>query len=291
MIRPAPYQHFSAGGMSLLVHGLFIAFLLFGVSWRSLPQVPVEAELWSSLPEPLAPLPLPEPVIEAPPQVEMPPPVEKPVVEKPVVEKPAVEKADIALEQAEKKRQEAESLRLKEEARKLAEQERLAKEAGAQAEKLRQEQLRQEQLRRERERERKLMEQELARQAQEELDAEAVQLRGSLRAPPVDSGRQARLVGESQERIRSKILGYLRLPPNLSGNPEVVFKVALLPNGEVVSAQLLRSSGQPAYDREMERAILKASPLPLPGDREAAASFRDGLILKFRPREDAQAGR
>ena len=274
--------------MSLLVHGLFITFLLFGVSWRSLPQVPVEAELWNALPEPLAPLPLPEPVVEAPPPLEMPPvaqpAVEKPAVEKPVVEKPVVEKPDIALEQAEKKRQEAESRRLKEEEKKAAEQERLAKEAAAQVEKLRREQLRREQ-------ERKLVEQELARQAQEELDAEEAQLRSALRTQQASSSRQARLVGESQERIRAKILGYLRLPPNLIGNPEVVFKVTLLPNGEVVNAQLLRSSGQPAYDREMERAILKASPLPLPSDREAAAGFRDGLILKFRPREDALAGR
>lgn len=269
--------------MSLLVHGLFITFLLFGVSWRSLPQVPVEAELWNALPEPLAPLPLPEPVVEAPPPLEV-PPVVQPPVEKPVVEKPVVEKPDIALEQAEKKRQESESRRLKEEEKKAVEQERLAKEAAAQVEKLRREQLRREQ-------ERKLVEQELARQAQEELDAEEVQLRSALRTQQASSSRQARLVGESQERIRAKILGYLRLPPNLNGNPEVVFKVTLLPNGEVVNAQLLRSSGQPAYDREMERAILKASPLPLPSDREAAAGFRDGLILKFRPREDALAGR
>ena len=270
--------------MSVLVHGLFITFLLFGVSWRSLPQVPVEAELWNALPESLAPLPLPEPVVEAPPPLELPPvvqpPVERPVVDKPLVEKPVVEKPDIALEQAEKKRQEEDARRLKEEERKAAEQERLAKEAAAQVEKLRREQLRREQ-------ERRLVEQELARQAREELDAEEAQLRGVLHRQQVNNSRQARLVGESQERIRAKILGYLRLPPNLTGNPEVVFKVALLPNGEVVNAQLLRSSGQPAYDREMERAILKASPLPLPSDREAAAGFRDGLILKFRPREDA----
>lgn len=267
--------------MSLLVHGLFITFLLFGVSWRSLPQVPVEAELWNTLPEPLAPLPPPEPV----PAPEPPPPLETPPVVRPVVEKPVVEKPDIALEQAGKKRQEEEARRLqeeerKEEERKAVEQARLAQEAAAQEEKLRREQLR-------RERERKLVEQELARQAREELDAEEVQLRGALLRQQANSSRQARLVGESRERIRAKILGYLRLPPNLVGNPEVVFKVALLPNGEVVNAQLMRSSGQPAYDREMERAILKASPLPLPNDREAAAGFRDGLILKFRPREDA----
>ncbi|MCU0934314.1 MAG: hypothetical protein MUE86_07760 [Thiobacillaceae bacterium] len=40
----------------------------------------------------------------------------------------------------------------------------------------------------------------------------------------------------------------------------------------------------------MERAILKASPLPLPPEREAAQVFREGLILKFRPSAEAGGG-
>jgi colicin import membrane protein len=52
----------------------------------------------------------------------------------------------------------------------------------------------------------------------------------------------------------------------------------------------VKSSGQPAYDSEVERAILKASPLPLPGEKEAAAVFREGLTLKFRPLENGGGG-
>ena len=59
--------------------------------------------------------------------------------------------------------------------------------------------------------------------------------------------------------------------------------MTLLPNGEVRHAVLVKSSGQTAYDVEVERAILKASPLPLPNEKEAAAVFRGGLVLKFRP--------
>jgi colicin import membrane protein len=273
MTSAGSFQHVSAGSMSLLVHGLFVTFLLFGVSWRSLPHLPVEAELWSALPEPPAPLPaLPEPASLAPPEPAQ----------------PAAAKPDIALERAEKKRREQEAhqqeaLRLKEEARqelsrrRAEEAARVEKDKQEKQEKLHQEQVHREQTRRE-------MEQELARQAQDELDAEETQLRGALQKHQAKAGRQARLVGEFQDRIRSKILAYLRLPQNLSGNPEVVFNVTLLPNGEVVRAVLVRGSGQPAYDQEMERAILKASPLPLPNERDVAAVFRDGLILKFRPR-------
>ena len=291
MTPAGSFQHLSAGSMSLLVHGLFIAFLLFGVSWRSLPHLPVEAELWGALPEPPAPLPPlpPEPLPAA---------IPPPEVAKPEVAKPEPAKPDIALERAEKRRREQEvreqeALQRKEAARQAElqrqaeEDARVEKEKAAEAEKLRQEQRAQAR----RETERKLVEQQLARQAQEELDAEENQLRGALQKQQAKVSRQARLVGEFQDRIRSKILGYLRLPHNLTGNPEVIFNVTLLPNGEVVRAVMLRSSGQPAYDYEMERAILKASPLPLPNERDAAAVFRDGLILKFRPRENAPAGR
>lgn len=289
MTRAGPFQHVSAGGMSLLVHGVFVAFLLLGVTWRSQPQLPVEAELWSdlpvtsALPEPLpVPPPEPLPVVPSPPQPVKPEPV-----------KPEVVKPDIALERAEKKRlekaareqealqrQEAEAAARDEKARlQQVENERLA-----QLEKERQAQLRREQARREAER--KQMEQELARQAQEELAAEEAQLRGAQRQQQDRANRHARLVGEFQDRIRNKILGYVNLPHNLAGNPEVVFRVALFPNGDVRDVTLLRGSGQPAYDREMENAIRKASPLPLPNEREVAAVFREDLILKFRPRDE-----
>jgi colicin import membrane protein len=123
------------------------------------------------------------------------------------------------------------------------------------------------------------------------LAAEDASLQRQIQVLDANASRQAREVGEAQDRIRTRIRSYLRLPPNLAGNPESVFRVTLLPNGEVLQTQLLRSSGQASYDREVERAILKASPLPLPKDRGAAAVFRDGLILKFRPREEAAAGR
>ncbi|MDP2834671.1 MAG: cell envelope integrity protein TolA [Pseudomonadota bacterium] len=275
MNRASPFQHFSSGGMSLLVHGAFVGLLLMSVSWRSLPHLPVEAELWSALPDPPAVL-----VPALPPG----PPLEP--LPAPEVAKPALAKPDIALERAEKRRIAKEAREQLEWQRQAEEKTRIEKENAdrvAQAEKLRQVQLQGAQARRE-------MEQELSRQAREELDAEETQLRGALQRQQAGSRRQARLVGEFQDRIRGKILGYLRLPHNLSGNPEVIFRVALLPNGEVVRVTLVRGSGQPAYDQEMERAILKASPLPLPNERDVAAVFRDDLILKFRPREDASGG-
>ena len=72
------------------------------------------------------------------------------------------------------------------------------------------------------------------------------------------------------------------LAQDLQGNPEAVFLVVQLPTGEVLSTRLVKSSGNPAYDTAVERAILKSSPLPLPSDKTL---FARELKLTFRPRD------
>jgi colicin import membrane protein len=76
------------------------------------------------------------------------------------------------------------------------------------------------------------------------------------------------------------------VPPDLEGKtePEAIFKVVLIPGGGVLSVQLLKSSGYPAYDSAVERAIKKSDPLPVPSDPNEFPSFRI-LELKFRPAE------
>lgn len=294
MTRIGPLQHFSSGGLALLVHGLFLAALMFGVSWKNPPQFPVEADLWAALPElPLPPAPEP-PLAPEPDPEPLPAPKPPPVVEA----KPG--KVDIALEKAEKKKQEIARLdeaRRQEEARleelkRQLEQKRQAEEKARVEEQARaEENARVERERSERERReqaRRQVEQELARQMQEELDVEAAQLRAYRERARV--GRQTRLIVDFKHRIQSKIQSYVRLPHKLTGNPEAVFQVTLLPNGEVARVTLVSSSGQPAYDSEVERAILKASPLPLPAEKDVAAVFRDGLTLKFRPFQDGGGG-
>jgi colicin import membrane protein len=48
----------------------------------------------------------------------------------------------------------------------------------------------------------------------------------------------------------------------------------------VLQVKLLHSSGQSAYDDAVSRAILKASPLPMPPDASLMSQFRD-LDLNF----------
>lgn len=93
---------------------------------------------------------------------------------------------------------------------------------------------------------------------------------------------RAKALSEYIGRIQAKVKSNWILPQELQGNPEAVFSVVQLPNGEIIGVKLLRSSGLAAYDTAVERAILKSSPLPLPANRQ---DFSRELKLTFRPRD------
>ena len=52
------------------------------------------------------------------------------------------------------------------------------------------------------------------------------------------------------------------------------FLIQLAPGGVVLSVQLVNSSGNPALDRSAQDAILKSSPLPVPGNEKLFNNFR-----------------
>ena len=58
------------------------------------------------------------------------------------------------------------------------------------------------------------------------------------------------------------------------------FGVAQLPNGEVLAVKLKKSSGMPALDAAIERAVLKSAPLPRPDSGFAAPREFE---LKYKP--------
>lgn len=294
--RPAP--KLAAGALALCVHIVFLALLFAGMSWQTDHPEPVMVDLWDALPAP---------AVESPPQPEPPQPVPEPVVPEPVpepvrpepiktepirepkpaprpvaTEPPAPRPADIALEkrQAEQARQEA--LR----ALQAAEEKALAEAARAEAEALRVARDRQlaEQRRRELLRQMEEDERMMHRMAEE---AAARETRAAeARAVAQRQSETARTVDQYRERISAAVRGNTRLPDDLKGNPEVRFLVKVLPSGEVFDIRRTQSSGNPAYDEAVERAIRMSSPLPLPDEREARAAFiRQELSIVHRARE------
>ena len=249
-----------AGALALLVHGAFLLLLIFGVSWQTEHPAPVSADIWEALPEPV-PEPRPEPR-ETPP----PPPEPKPVIK----EDPPEPKPDIALEKkkADLKKRQAE----------LDEQKMLQQKMREEADKLK----------KQREAKAKLEEQALQRRMLDEaLASESRQIKqiATRGAAAKRASAMSGIVSEYQARIRAKIRSQTRIPENLIGNPQVRHAVKVLPTGEVLEVKTLQRSGNAAYDDAVERAIFKASPLPLPEEKEARAAFVPEMVLTSRPKE------
>jgi len=81
-----------------------------------------------------------------------------------------------------------------------------------------------------------------------------------------------------QERIQRN---WLR-PPGSPAGLSCLVKVRLIPGGDVVSVNVVRSSGDAVFDRSVETAVLKASPLPLPEDAKLFKHFRE-INFNFDP--------
>lgn len=86
--------------------------------------------------------------------------------------------------------------------------------------------------------------------------------------------------------IRQKVERNWVRPAGWTKGMECVVRVRLAPTGEVISAAIARPSGSPAFDRSVENAVYKASPLPLPEDKSLFEHFRE-LELRFRPEGQA----
>jgi colicin import membrane protein len=81
-----------------------------------------------------------------------------------------------------------------------------------------------------------------------------------------------------QDKIQRSWLRPAGSPPGLT----CLIQVKLIPGGEVVSAKVIRSSGDPLFDKSVETAVLKASPLPLPSDPGMFKYFRE-INFNFDP--------
>lgn len=291
---PPPPKRGLAAMLAILVHALFFVLLVFSLDWKTHAPEPVMVELWQ--PPPPTPVIAPNPA-----------PAVQPTPPEPVKAEPVVPAPDIAL--AKQKRELAAQQR---DAELLAQQQALQKQqeekkAQQKMEKREQQKLAQQQLLQKQQAvelaQQKLAEQKAAEQKKLQLKKQAElrklvaqQTRAEFQnesAHALNSSRQAALASKQSaqqaqmkaayiEKIKAKVRSEIILPDGLQGNPSAGIDVTVLPTGEVVNVKLVKPSGQPAYDDAVERAILKASPLPLPPDATLAQQFRD-LNLKFTP--------
>lgn len=265
--NPAPRQGLlRAYGLALLIHGLLLAALTWGVNWRrSDTSLSVEAELWSAVPQQAAP-PLVEP--EPTPEPAPPPPPPK-------VEEPRQSEADIALAR-EKERQAKEKL---EQAR--LEKEKLAREKERERQE-REKKLAEEKKKKELEAKRK--EEAEAKQRRDENLKRMAGLAGATGAPTATGNAQKSAGGISSSyagRIRARVKPNIVFPDELASNPTAEVEVRTSPDGTIVGRKLVKSSGVPSWDEAVLKAIDKTDTLP----RNEEGVVPSPMTIIFRPKD------
>jgi colicin import membrane protein len=249
--------------LAVVVHAAFFALIVFGITWQSRQEAPVQVELWDKLPpapkskavEPEPPKPEPEPPKPEPPKPEPP----KPEPPKPEV-KPEPPKPDPAVVQ--KLEREKRDRLEKEKREKLERKKKEDEEAKKKREK-------EEVAKKKADDEKRRREEERAKREAEKAREQAAQLRKKEADVYID-------------KIRTKVRARANVPDTVVGNPEVTFQVRVLPGGEVLDITVTKRSGNPTYDAAIERGIRSASPLPVPpANSELFPQFRE-LSLNIR---------
>jgi colicin import membrane protein len=128
----------------------------------------------------------------------------------------------------------------------------------------------------------RLTPEELAAMAREEL-ADSIAREDALEA----TATAEQMATSFAALIQSTVVNYWSRPPSARNGMEALLSIQLIPTGEVVSVQILKSSGNTAFDNSAVNAVRKAGAFPelqqLPG-REFERSFRRFRLL-FRPED------
>lgn len=110
------------------------------------------------------------------------------------------------------------------------------------------------------------------------------ELRNNLQAEQdrmaLESDKQKQsMINQYRAMIEAKVRQNWNVPASAQQGMSCEVQVRLIPSGDVIQVQLTKSSGDATFDRSVENAVHKASPLPVPpGDSGLFNVFRD---LKF----------
>jgi len=196
---------------------------------------------------------------------------EKAAAEKAEAEKAAAEKAAAEKAEAEKTRQAELQKKQQQEEQQRKETERRKIEAARKQKEKEEQQKRAAAL--ERQKQEKLRQKKAVQSLQEQLAAEE-----KARQAAVQAARSATEVDKYKALIRQQVSRNWSRPLGVPKGLQCVVNVHLTPSGEVLAATVVRSSGNPLFDRSVENAVYKSAPLPLPQDPTLFDNFR---VIEF----------
>jgi colicin import membrane protein len=317
MNRQSPYPLPEPGGpwglptaLALLVHGVLIAALTWGVSWKQTPEPVLDAELWSALPQVAAPArveppveppveaksePQPEPEAEPEPPAPPPPPP-------PPVKAPTQTKADIAAQKKSQDERKAKEQAAKEKlakdkaANEKAAKDKIAKDKAAK-DLLAKKKLAEDKTKKDKAAKEKAAKEQLAKDKAEKAQAAAdAKRREAQRKEQIDrmlgqAGGQGNAAGSAEAnsgpsasyggRVAARIKPNVVLADPVVGNPRAEVEVRADADGKIISRRLVKSSGNAAWDQAVLRAIDRTGTLP----RDTDGRVPSALIIGLRPQD------
>jgi colicin import membrane protein len=113
-------------------------------------------------------------------------------------------------------------------------------------------------------------------------DEQALQSQLAAEQERMEAGRVQGIVEQYIAYIQDRIQRSWLRPQGSAEGLSCVVQVSLIPGGDVARVEIVRSSGDPLFDRSVETAVYKAAPLPLPPDATLFKHFRE-LRLIFKP--------
>jgi colicin import membrane protein len=117
---------------------------------------------------------------------------------------------------------------------------------------------------------------EEARRLADELAAEEAELAAAAQAR-ADQSELARYTAAIMRQVSSNFVA-----PNISAGLKCTLLVRMIPGGQVVDAKVVKSSGNPTFDRQAELAVRKASPLPVPDEPRLFQQLKE-IQFEFDP--------
>jgi colicin import membrane protein len=281
--------------LALLVHALLIVALTWGVNWkRSDLSTSYEAEIWSAVPQQVAPR-----LVETPPEAVTPPPpapvppepekTEKPEVKAPPPPPPP--NVDIALEQEKKRKQMAlqkEADAKKEAALALAKKQKELKAQEDQAKRVAANEARKLQAQKQVQKQAKQQENDqqaqLAAQKRRQENINRTMGLAGANGSANDTGTALKSAGPSASyggMLRAAIRPNVVFTEEIVGNPMATVEVRVTSDGTVISQRLVKSSGNKNWDDAAINAIIRTRVMPKDVDGRMPDTI---LIIDMRAR-------
>lgn len=104
------------------------------------------------------------------------------------------------------------------------------------------------------------------------------------RAAAALQGKVNKAKNEFVPLIQQRVQSNWNKPDQWKTGVKCVVNVRMVPGGIVTAVTIIRSCGNPVYDRSVEVAVRRASPLPVPKDSQLFEAFRS-INFTFNPKE------